>query len=172
MDAIALHALVNTQILFGRPNGEKTKGTLLKVNVSKCKVRQDEERGGHRVGTTWTVPFELIYKIGSDGEAVIPAPAAPAPKQPKSNFWIMEHKLELEILGRIYNHLSPENLSADGERPLWQVRKIHADLTRKLKACFVLLDEEIDETECYDYINRIKELAKQGKTTAFSTLGG
>jgi hypothetical protein len=151
-------------------------GTILKVNVSKCKVRQDDLRGntGRPIGTSWTVPFELIYARDATGQPIITAqPAASSQTiKPITDFWIMDNKLELEILGRIYNHLSPENLSGDGERPLWQIRKLRAELDRKLRACFVLLEREVDETECYNCLERVKELAKQGKTTAFSTLGG
>jgi len=172
MDRIALMLLVNKQILFGRSNGEKTLGTILKVNVNKCNVRQDDMRGnaGHPIGTIWRVPFEMIYVIGSDGEAMM-IPPAPPEKKPITDFWIMDNQHELHILSGIYCHLSPENLSGDGERPLWQVRKLRAELERKLKACFVLLEREIDEIECYKCTDRIKELAAQGKTTAFSTLG-
>ncbi len=51
-------------VYFGRPNGEKTKGTVVKVNRTRCKIRQEEQRGmyrDHSIGTVWTVPFSLIW---------------------------------------------------------------------------------------------------------------
>ena len=51
-------------VYFGRKNGEKTKGQIIKVNRTKCKVRQEESRGMYRdypLGTVWTVPFNLIW---------------------------------------------------------------------------------------------------------------
>tara|TARA_R110000824_G_scaffold49501_1_gene139017 strand:- start:153 stop:503 length:351 start_codon:yes stop_codon:yes gene_type:complete len=51
-------------VYFGRPNGEKTKGRVVKVNRTKAKVEQLEQRGvykAHPVGTVWTVPFKLIW---------------------------------------------------------------------------------------------------------------
>lgn len=54
------------KVFFGRPNGEKTLGTVIKVNRKKCKVRQEEQRGmyrDHPIGTVWTVPFSLISPV-------------------------------------------------------------------------------------------------------------
>ena len=54
------------KVFFGRPNGEKTLGTIVKVNRKKCKVRQEESRGfykNHPVGTVWVVPFSLISPV-------------------------------------------------------------------------------------------------------------
>jgi hypothetical protein len=170
MDRVTLMGLINKQILFGRPHGEKTLGTILKVNVNKCKVRQDDLRGnaGRPIGTTWTVPFELIYARDANGNATVPPPA-PVVKKPITDFWIMDNKHELIILGEIYGALSPENISADGERPLWQVRQLRAEYERKLRACFVLLDRELDEIELMDCEERMKALEASGKTNALLT---
>lgn len=54
---------VGDRVFFGRHNGEKTRGTIIKVNRVKCKVRQDESRGTTRnypIGTIWTVPPSLL----------------------------------------------------------------------------------------------------------------
>ena len=173
MDRASLLALQGKQILFGRPNGEKTLGTIMKVNINKCNVRQDDMRGnaGRPIGTIWRVPFEMIYARDAGGDAVVPPPA-PVEKKPITDFWIMEHKHELRILNRIYGNLSPENLTCDGEAPMWRVRQVKAELDRKLRAVFVLIGQELDEVEAYKLIDRLTELEKQGKTTAFSTLPG
>jgi hypothetical protein len=59
------HSLkVGTQVLYGRPNGEKTLGEIIKVNQKTVKVKQLETRGvqkTHRVGTVWTVPKTLCF---------------------------------------------------------------------------------------------------------------
>ena len=55
---------VGQTVYFGRPNGEKTKGKVVKVNRTKVKVEQLEQRGtykAHPVGSVWTVPFKLIW---------------------------------------------------------------------------------------------------------------
>lgn len=52
------------QVTFGRTHGERTIGTVMKCNPKKAKVRQDEARGSHPVGTIWTVPYSLIHADG------------------------------------------------------------------------------------------------------------
>ena len=49
-------------VIFGRKQGEKTLGTVVKVNQKTVKIRQDEQRGtmkSHALGTVWKVPFSL-----------------------------------------------------------------------------------------------------------------
>ncbi len=49
-------------VFFGRPNGEQTKGEIVKVNRKTFKVRTLEERGNGRgsgTGTIWTVARSL-----------------------------------------------------------------------------------------------------------------
>jgi len=63
-------AYVGQKVFFGRKNGEKTAGTVVKVNRKKLKVRQDEARGTYRdyaVGTVWTVPASLCWPA-DDGQ--------------------------------------------------------------------------------------------------------
>ena len=54
-------------IEFGRPNGEKTKGEIVKVNPKKLKVKQIGQRGtrrSYKEGSVWTVPkSKSIVKI-------------------------------------------------------------------------------------------------------------
>lgn len=46
-------------VIFGRKQGEKTLGTVTKVNRKTIKVSQGESRGtmkAHKIGTVWTIP--------------------------------------------------------------------------------------------------------------------
>jgi len=55
-------AFVGQQVYFGRPNGQKTLGEVVKVNRAKLKIKQLETRGhyrNHEVGSVWTVPPSL-----------------------------------------------------------------------------------------------------------------
>jgi len=54
---------VGDKVRFGRKNGEKTAGTVLKINAKALKIRQDEARGVHKVGTTWRVQPCLVYPM-------------------------------------------------------------------------------------------------------------
>lgn len=58
---------VGDKVIFGRSHGEQTEGTVVKVNRTKLKVRQDESRGSMRsypVGSIWGVPPSLCRKVG------------------------------------------------------------------------------------------------------------
>ena len=55
---------VGMKVYFGRPNGEKSLGEIVKVNPKKFKVKLLEARGtyrDYRVGTIWTVPPSLCW---------------------------------------------------------------------------------------------------------------
>jgi len=131
---------VGDKVIFGRARGQQTKGTVVKMNRTKAKVRQDEERGtlkDHKLGGIWTVPFSLM-RMDPDGgnntgipgaEIVLADQPIPASRYLDS---VDQHILEA-ILG-IYNKLSPENLSCDGELPTSQVRSKARQLKHKLKA--------------------------------------
>lgn len=58
------------EVLFGRPNGEKTRGEIVKLNPKKAKIKQLDNRGTHRnypIGTVWAIPYSLIFP--ANGEA-------------------------------------------------------------------------------------------------------
>ena len=55
---------VGDKVYFGRKNGEKTLGEIIKVNRKTYKIRQLESRGmyrDHAVGTRWTVAKSLVW---------------------------------------------------------------------------------------------------------------
>ena len=101
---------VGDQVVFGRPNGERTRGTVVRVNRKSLSIEQAEVRGlkRHRaVGTKWRVHPSLVQH--ANGAA--PAPSA---KRPDS--------VILSDLQSIESRLSPENLHWDGERSPAQAR--------------------------------------------------
>jgi hypothetical protein len=54
---------IGDPVIFGRKNGERTRGTVVKVNQKTAGVRQDEHRGtqkDHKIGCIWKVPFSLL----------------------------------------------------------------------------------------------------------------
>lgn len=64
---------VGDKVIFGRSHGEQTEGTVVKVNPTKLKVRQDESRGSmrsHPVGSIWGVPPSLCRKVGQTATPV------------------------------------------------------------------------------------------------------
>jgi len=70
---------IGQQVYFGRTAGEKTLGTVLKINGASIKVRQDEARGGKPVGTEWRVHPSLVYPLDGAKVAVPAAPPATFP---------------------------------------------------------------------------------------------
>lgn len=74
---------IGQQVFFGRTAGEKTRGTILKINGASIKVRQDEARGGKPVGTEWRVHPSLVYPCGGTATTATTAPAPRLPQQPE-----------------------------------------------------------------------------------------
>lgn len=74
---------VGDRVRFGRPTGEQTLGTVLKVNRASLKVQTDEGRGngrGSAVGATWKVAVSLCRLADSPHPAAQEPPlAAPTP---------------------------------------------------------------------------------------------
>ncbi len=61
---------VGQHVLFGRQNGEKTLGEIVKVNQKNVKVKTLESRGQRRsyaVGSVWSVPKSLIFPASDMG---------------------------------------------------------------------------------------------------------
>lgn len=137
---------IGSRVRFGRGNGEKTLGTVVKHGRSKLKVRQDEARGRNRsyaVGSIWTVPPSLCTLVG-DGSAS----TAATPAKPKRS----EAEILADIQG-IYGALSPENLTCDGELSRAQVRRKAANLRGQLRALEVELGRKVSEFEAiYGYV--------------------
>ena len=73
---------VGDKVIFGRPNGEKTLGKVVKVNRATLKVEQLEERGSSRdykPGTIWNIPHNLATP---EANTLPTPPVAPCTVQP------------------------------------------------------------------------------------------
>ena len=107
-------------VTFGRPNGEKTIGTVVRVSAKSYTIAQLEERGTQRtrsVGTKWRVAKSLVRPANPVdlGRLANGTASAPAPK--RSDAEIIAELRDIE--GR----LSPENLFMDGERSRTAARR-------------------------------------------------
>jgi len=160
-DTVRYH--IGDKVVFGRPNGEQTHGTVVKINRTKLKIRQDETRGNKPIGTVWGVPPSLVQPaVGAAPAAVTYAPKFTRDPASVDDWWLRTNKHALRCLGMVYCHLSPENLTCDGERSRADVQRHSAILHRKMQACFVLLERDIDEGECYKLLDRLDNLGKKG----------
>lgn len=129
------------KVWFGRSHGEKTLGTVLKVNAKSIMVRQDESRGTMRsypVGTKWRVAHSMV------------SPATEAAPSEATKSRRPESTILREILG-VYAALSPENLTCDGEASReWVVRR-RTSLNRTLRALEAELGRKVSETEAWSH---------------------
>lgn len=55
---------VGMEVTFGRTDGEKTRGIVLKCNPKRAKIKQLGQRLSHGEGTIWNVPYSLIHADG------------------------------------------------------------------------------------------------------------
>ena len=66
---------VGDRVMFGRPNGEKTIGKVIRCNAKSVSVESLEDRGRKsKAGGKWRVPYSLLAKVddeaGSDLDVV------------------------------------------------------------------------------------------------------
>jgi len=125
---------------FGRPNGEKTEGRVVRVNAASVTIEQTEVRGQTRIreaGTKWRVHPSLVRLVG--------ASAAPAPKAGRSEADI------IAALRRIEASLSPENLNWDGERPRAEARRAEARLMAERRTLVAELGREPSPRELWGF---------------------
>jgi len=145
-------AKVGMKIYFGRANGEKTLGEIVKVNSKNLKVRQLEQRGTYRnykVGSLWTVPPALCTAVDEGRPAHITRKPEPVAVRPE----LTEEQL-MNSISRIYASLSPENLYCDGELSHGQAMRKAASLRRELKALFKAIGRRVSEEECWVWYDR------------------
>ena len=128
---------VGDTVLFGRTNGEKTRGRITKVNSKSYKVTTLESRGTrsqHSSGGSWRVPHSLVWADGQSRSTTASRP-------------------EMDILkdiSTVYCGLSPENLYCDGEISHSAAMVKYRRLKGQLKTLFRELGREVGESESYD----------------------
>lgn len=142
------------KVYFGRGRGEQTLGVIEKLNPTKAKVKTLEARGVSRErgpGVVWTVPYSLMRPADSDAKPGSPPP--PVKREPLTyNPFDHLNNLILEAILTVYSHLSPENLTADGELPRSQVQRRYSELQRQLRGLTAAYGREVDEAEIYGWL--------------------
>lgn len=149
-------------VLFGTPNGERTKGEIIKINRVALKIKQLEQRNSKPVGTIWRVPQSLVYSLDAPDQPIAPkAPHnvhtdVPSNEMPHK-FWILQHEHELFLLSAVYAALSPENLTCDGECSPTQVRIRRAQLNTRMNLITNLMGRTMDEETCWECCKILNE---------------
>ncbi len=124
---------VGDVVEFGRPNGEKTEGRVVRVNAASITIEQTEQRGVARVreaGTKWRVHPSLVK---------------PLSKAKRSDAEI------ITALRNIEAGLSPENLFADGLRNRTVARRMESRLMSERAALVAELGREPSPRELWGY---------------------
>lgn len=137
---------VGMVVEFGRENGEWTRGEIIKINPSKAKVRTLESRGKSRggfEGSVWAVPYSMMRIAGRPS---IPAADLPYPYNP-----FHDDNLIMEAIVDVYNRLSPELLTCDGEKPRHQVIADRNRLEAKLRHLFAALGRPVGEGVAFQW---------------------
>lgn len=159
---------VGMRVIFGREKGEKTRGVVIKMNPSRARVQATEDRGVHDNGAVWQVPYSLIEPAHDAGvetahdagvETVVfdrVTKPDPADVPIKYSAWCdrVEH-LTLEAINVVYNRLSPENLTCDGELPRHMVMSRQSKLRRQLRGLFNVLGREVSECAAYKWYDEM-----------------
>lgn len=116
-------------VLFGRGNGEQTRGEVIKVNPTRLKVKTLESRGtkkAYPVGSVWVVPFALATpETGA---------TASTPSTPKALTPAREAEILREAANCHWKLDSPEYLFADGERSRSAAHALARNLAARIKA--------------------------------------
>lgn len=163
---------VGMEVIFGRGNGEQTRGVIVKLNRAKAKVKTLESRGSRsEAGAEWGVPYSLMRPADS-------MPTQSIPLVPKLNVenaadipipWsIFQDSVEqsiLEAINIVYSHLSPEFLTADGELPMSVVHAKRAKLNKQLRGLFQSLGREVSEKVAFDWYMEKKNYHAQRNGT-------
>jgi hypothetical protein len=154
------------KVVFGRGNGEKTLGEIVKINPTKAKVKTLESRGNGRgsdIGSVWTVPYSLMQPAGvafiDEANSMAPAPIHGLSESmemkladvPVSIYMPYGDARIMEAIIDCYTRLSPEYLTADGERPMSEVVRLRSSLNSRLNHLFKALGRPVSESVAYKW---------------------
>jgi hypothetical protein len=150
---------VGMKVMFGRQNGEKTLGEIVKVNPKKLKVKQLESRGvykNHPIGSVWGVPRSLCTPVdemlvGEKGVGKTFTPRTPRGHTQDDLAGKSEYEL-MDMIDGIDCQLSPENLTCDGMLSTHQVRRKYRTLITKRRAVEKALGRKVGEWEAYEWL--------------------
>ncbi len=132
---LSSEAIANVTIVtFGRPNGRKMEGLIIKKNAKTAIIRS-----AHAL---CSVAWELCTPING----VAPSICQPALK---FNMFDTVNNHILEAIYCLYGNLSPENLTCDGEISGSQIRQRSAKYHAQLKHLFAALGRSVSEQEIY-----------------------
>ena len=116
--------VIGSQVVFGRPNGEKTKGMVTKINPKSIKILPTEHRVGrcgqysniNKIGTVWKVHPSMVSLIG--GKPSLPQPSLPQHSLPQHSFRVGDKVSFLSKRGKVEGHIKRVNKKTISVSPL------------------------------------------------------
>jgi hypothetical protein len=152
---------IGMNVVFGRPNGEKTNGVIVKLNAKTAKVQTTENRGYKNLGgQIWSVGYGLI-EPSTFVDVSLDAPVAPQ-KVIYDPFNYIDNNIMQAILD-VYIDLSPENLCCDGELPINLVNQKRKRLTTKLQQLQIALGRSVREADAIEWEQKRREDERQNR---------
>jgi hypothetical protein len=147
---------VNQKVYFGRPQGEHTLGQIERLNPVKAAIKILEVRGtgrGGELGAIWKVPYSMMWPADTNAKPGVPAVPPPAPVRSPMAYipFAYVDNLLLEALSVVYCHLSPENLTCDGELPRAQVVRRSNELQRQVRGICLALGREVSGLDVHEW---------------------
>ncbi len=151
---------IGQYVRFGRAQGAKTLGQIIKMNPTKAKIKIVGTRGsgrGSTIGSVWNVPYGMLCLAPIAGARAVPIDKYVEGKlkyslfQPQSDIYI------IQAIASVFSELSPENLTQDGELRGTTLSKKKAALNRKLKGLFEAIGRELTESEVYEWERQRRE---------------
>lgn len=157
---------IGMTVEFGRGNGEWTTAEIVKINPKKAVVKTLETRGRGRggfVGAEWSVPYSMMRPVMRPATPSKDSPPWQIIERGRPAWWteaadepypynpFSEDNGILQAIVCLYNRLSPENLSCDGEKPRNQIILDKTRLERKLNLLFQALGRPVSEGIAYEW---------------------
>jgi hypothetical protein len=144
--------------------GQIITGKVEKINRTTCLITVTGGNTRFKIGGKVKCPFSIItvpFKCGDRGIELTADVASgnggqPMPKAPLSvdKWWIMANANLLVLLGRVFNDLSPENLTCDGEASVAWVQKRRREINARYTSICNLIGYDLEEAEYYEIMDK------------------
>ena len=143
--------------------GQIITGKVEKINRTTCLITVTGGNTRFKVGGKVKCPFSIItvpFKCGDRGVELTnyvasgnggqPMPPVDKPPVVVDKWWIQANANLLVLLGGVFNDLSPENLSCDGEASRASINHRLRIINMRRHAINTLIGRNIDEIEYHD----------------------
>ena len=138
-------------------------GKVTKINRTTCAITVTGGNTRFPIGSDVKCPFSIItapFKCGDRGMELTvqvasgnggqPMPPVDKPPVVVDKWWIQGHANLLVLLGSVFNDLSPENLTCDGEASAAWINRRRREINVRYTAICNLLGMNLDEVQYHD----------------------